>query len=698
MKTKRPYYLMLTLIMVAGLSTTSCVQNDNPIVADVSSGVQSNKAKEPTIDRMGVLVTADVPTAVIGTFDEGTTGASLVKRLPKTTASIDADTRMVILSGSMFDNMAAALDPEVMKAAVRLTMDGGYICLTNPTNEQASVFGLTYLLSLLALEETDIEQLFDITREEATEAAQSSPRLERMKMRMANMQRVARTRADDEDMDMNAPFAEMIILGSNDYFMQEPFEENFTSYVSESDENGNSTDPQVVTGKMTRTAAISGMLADAAAQWLNDTEKSYQQAAARRTMTRASGSSNINELMNASETFTYNGDICFTDDDASTMRRYNRVNMKVSSWGVHNIDANKDYYYLKQNVTLCMGDRNGSKIFYPTRGENYWYPATNFGEYNRWYGAFLSKYATSMDLTGSGSIHLEAAAPNTDNNSSTTTVTTGTSHSTTETVGITWGASGGANASGPMGSFSVGGSYSVGTTNGSSFSVGMSQTTKELGVKKNTVGTKVAWTYTGALPQYYEREGDYIYYCHQTPAAILVNDADVSQEICWSVDNPSGQYTVNITSSPQTAVLVYVYKNVDGYENAPRKYVYNNDADATYTHNLLEPNRAMQSWRMYITIDEWVSSPIVGAQGELESNIRNAFPDLYASTFRIADKTATSLNTIGYIVKASKEIMTNNVDILQSYARSWGIKKFTIHWRCDDRNVTTREGLTIIAD
>jgi hypothetical protein len=697
MKTKRPYYLMLTLIMVAGLSTTSCVQNDNPIVADVSSGVQSDKAKEPTIDRMGVLVTADVPTAVIGTLDEGTTGASLVKRLPKTTASIDADTRMVILSGSMFDNMDA-LDPEVMKAAVRLTMDGGYICLTNPTNEQAGVFGLTYLLSLLALEETDIEQLFDITSEEATEAAQSSPRLERMKMRMANMQRVARTRADDEDMDMNAPFAEMIILGSNDYFMQEPFEENFTSYVSESDENGNSTDPQVVTGKMTRTAAISGMLADAAAQWLNDTEKSYQQAAARRTKTRASGSSNINELMNASETFTYNGDICFTDDDASTMRRYNRVNMKVSSWGVHNIDANKDYYYLKQNVTLCMGDRNGSKIFYPTRGENYWYTATNFGEYNRWYGAFLSKYATSMDLTGSGSIHLEAAAPNTDNNSSTTTVTTGTSHSTTETVGITWGASGGANASGPMGSFSVGGSYSVGTTNGSSFSVGMSQTTKELGVKKNTVGTKVAWTYTGALPQYYEREGDLIYYCHQTPAAILVNDADVSQEICWSVDNPSGQYTVNITSSPQTAVLMFVYKKEDGYKNAPRKYVYNNDADATYTHNLLEPNRAMQSWRMYITIDEWVSSPIVGAQGELESNIRNAFPDLYASTFRIADKTATSLNTIGYIVKASKEIMTNNVDILQSYARSWGIKKFTIHWRCDDRNVTTREGLTIIAD
>jgi hypothetical protein len=35
---------------------------------------------------------------------------------------------------------------------------------------------------------------------------------------------------------------------------------------------------------------------------------------------------------------------------------------------------------------------------------------------------------------------------------------------------------------------------------------------------------------------------------------------------------------------------------------------------------------------------------------------------------------------------------------LQSYAKSWGIKKFTIHWRCDDRNVTTREGFTVTAD
>ena len=98
---------------------------------------------------------------------------------------------------------------------------------------------------------------------------------------------------------------------------------------------------------------------------------------------------------------------------------------------------------------------------------------------------------------------------------------------------------------------------------------------------------------------------------------------------------------------------------------------------------------------MYITIDEWEASPVVGALGELESSIRNAFPDLYANVFTIADKTPTSLNTISYIVKYTKQLFTQNIDILQSYAKSWGIKRYTIHWRCDDMSVTTREGFTV---
>jgi hypothetical protein len=303
-----------------------------------------------------------------------------------------------------------------------------------------------------------------------------------------------------------------------------------------------------------------------------------------------------------------------------------------------------------------------------------------------------------MDLAGSGSIMLEAATPSTDNSSQTTSISIGSSTSQTVTNGISWSGSLGASPAGPLGNLSVGGSYSVGTTAGTSFTMGMTQTHRDFGVTKNTSGNTVTWTYKGAMPQYYENHGNTIYYCHQTPADILVNDCDVSEDICWSVGNPSGQYTLGITSAPQTAAMLYVYKEQKGYKNAPHKYEYTTTETANYTHTLLEPNRAMQTWRMNLTIDEWEGSPIGGVLGDLEDVVRKGFPDLYANVFKIADKTATSLNTITYIVNYSKQIFGQREDILKSYAKSYGVKKFTIHWSCDDLNVKTREGFTVTAE
>jgi hypothetical protein len=46
-------------------------------------------------------------------------------------------------------------------------------------------------------------------------------------------------------------------------------------------------------------------------------------------------------------------------------------------------------------------------------------------------------------------------------------------------------------------------------------------------------------------------------------------------------------------------------------------------------------------------------------------------------------------------ISASKDIFLNQEDILQSDARNFGIKTFTINWRCDNRNIKLKEGLTI---
>ena len=685
---------MLALLMLLGLA--SCTESDSPVSYEGIEVEKTPDLTEPTEDQKNVMVTADLPTAVLRPFDEGTTGAALVSRLSKVTNAITPETRMVLLRGDLFKLDNPDITENEMLDIARLYLNGGYVAVERQTGEQTASFALMFLAAILTVEEADLEQMFDIDKAAATRAAQHSETVERLMSRQRNLQ-AATTRGSGESLD--ELFAEMIVLGSTDYFMQEPLPDETTVYTHSSDADGNETAPEAVTTKIERTPFVSGLLADAAAEWLNEVEKRQQQSATPHALTRASGSTAINEMMDASETFTYSGAVDWKTWDNRTKHYINRVLTTVRSWGIHNMESNKDYYYVKQNVTLRMGAEGAWKIFFPVSGANYWYDATNYSSYNRWYGSFLSQYETSMNLTGNGNIHLEASVPNTDNNSQTTNITIGSSTSNTTTSGISWGASGGANASGPMGSINIGGSYSEGTTTGTSFSMSMSQTNKDFGVRKNTSGNKVTWTYKGTLPQYYEHEtSSNISYCHQTPANILVNDCDVANEICWSVSNPSGQYTVDITSAPQTAAIVYVYKKKDGYKNAPHKYEYATASTENYTHKLIEPNRAMQNWRMYITIDEWSVSPVVGAQGDLESNIRHAFPDLYANVFTIADKTPTSLNTIGYIVKHTKRLFTQNIDILQSYAKSWGIKQYTIHWRCDDTNVSSREGFSVKVD
>lgn len=688
---KPAFKIMLLALTLASLA--SCNKDNTPIITPSEMTKDFPAILEPTSDQMGVRVTANIPTAVPAPFESNTAGAALVRRLPSAvTTAIGTDTKMVMLKGSYFEANAADLDKNLMRQMTQVYMNGGYVALERPTGYQLLAFTLTLLTNVLEIEADDYEDTFDLEEAEATSIAAQSPQIARIKSRCENIRGITTRGGDDDDEDiLGTVWAELIIFSDTDYFMQEPFEEKITALFHSEDAEGGMSDQQAVTvDAPERTPAICGYMADAAAEWLDSVEKANEPSTAKSLLTRAGGSSAINELLDASEAFTFYGKVSFRDWDNDLRASFDRVKMTVRSWGVHDMENNKDYYYVKQNVTLSMA---GS--YWPLEN-NYFYTATNYGSYNRWYGTFLSQYDTSLDLSGKGSIHLEAASPNTDNGSSSTSVNIGSSTSHTTTVGLTWGASAGVTGGGPMGSFSVGGSYSEGTTKGTSFSMGLTNTHKDLSVKKNTSGNKVSWTYKGTLPQFYVeyKDGSY-WFRHQQAPDILVNDCDVANEACWSVDNPGGSYSVNIESTPQTAALLYIYYKQDGYINPTRKYEYCTTDKASYDHSLLEPNRAMQTWRMNITIDEWEGSPVIGAQGELESNIRTAFPDLYANVFTIADKTPTNLFTINAIVKYTKNIFSNRLDILQSYARSWGIKKFTIHWSCDDLNVKTREGFTV---
>ena len=355
----------------------------------------------PTDDQMSVTVTEDLPTAVLGTFDEGTTGAALVNRLPVVTDHIGPETRLVLVPGSMFDGNGMSADD--IDGLVRLSLDGGYLAIERPTAQQLLNFAVLYAAKLVELQQLQYEETFNLDSGTAAAAAARSQVVERFQVRQANIQQMATTRAAGDN--LNDVVAEMIIFGPTDYFMQEPFNDETTTYVHTEDSEGNTTNAEAVTTKTERTAYISGTLADAAADWLNakvtDNDDEQEQSAPRRAMHRAGGSA-INDIMDASEEFTYNEAIDWRNWNNETQHYTNRVNMIVRSWGVHNMESNKDFYYLKQNVTLRMGDENGWKIFLPTKSDVWWYNATNYGSYNYWYGSFLSQYITSINLTGSG--------------------------------------------------------------------------------------------------------------------------------------------------------------------------------------------------------------------------------------------------------------------------------------------------------
>ncbi len=694
--------ILEVLMLVMTLGMVSCA-DDDMVKNGVDNVIDTPDSPAPTEDQLRTKVTADLPAYVHSPFDEGSTGAALVKRLPLVTGEFMPDTRFALLKGSDFDEGSTLTQEDILDMA-RVYLRGGYIGLERPTVLQASKFLMALMVGVTTLKQQDYERTFGMSGTAAAAAARRSQAVERLNTRMENVRQMAQAQRDvttraegktDENatphsQGENEVMSEMVIFNPIGYFMQRPFEAESKAYVHSMNSEGNVTEPQAVTVKTTRTPYISGLMADAVAAWLNDMLKPQGNTSA--ALRRANATGAINELMSACETFTYSTSIDARNEQNETISYKDRINMTVRSWNVHNIDDNKDFYYLQQDVKLMMGeDQYGYGIFtFPGNSVHEWTTASNYGDYNRWYGSFLSQYKTSMNLTGSGgTIKLEASAPSTENGGVTTQVMVMTDASKSTSVGYALGGTGiGTELRGNAGI-----SLSFGTTDMTMFSVGDNTSVSALTRKANTNKTKVSWTYEGSLPGYYEddiTEPGSIIHCHEKVTAILVNDADVTQEICWSVADPTGAYTVNMESTPQTAALLYVFKKNDG-EDAPHQYEYTTSATSNFSHTLLEPCRVVQTWRMYITIDEWMDEPVAGAMSKLESTLLDAFSDAYAAQFQVGDVTAESMDAINCVIQYCKNTFDQNYDVLQGYAQNLGIKKFSIYWRCDDRNIETQE-------
>ena len=316
-----------------GATFTACVDHSDNPVYHVDNVVTPEEYVEPTTDQMAVLVTGELYAAVVGTFDDNSTGAALIRRLPLIQSDIDYDANFVLMKGSDFQN-GSSLSDEQMYQSVIAYMSGGYIAIERPTLRQLENFDDAFFEAAIELQEDLLEENFDLNAEEAAAAARSTAQADRMKTRMSNVRRYANRAGVNGE---NEVMAELLIFGPIDYFYMEPFNTKATITTQTQDGDGPLSEPVKETFKQERNGYRNGLMADVAAQWLNDTEaRLFGTEAAARALTRADGNAAINNMISASETFTFSGQMYWRDHKNVNQWADGRVQQTIRSWGVHN--------------------------------------------------------------------------------------------------------------------------------------------------------------------------------------------------------------------------------------------------------------------------------------------------------------------------------------------------------------------------
>ena len=287
--------MMLAATLLGGALSlfTACVKEDN-----TSSPTTDPSTDWEKTDQLQVKVTADVPTAVLSSFDAKSMGGALVRRLPKTTSSLDADTKMVLIKGEDILNRPMTEWFEVAKIYLR----GGYIAVEKPHNahlvsvmEQLSA-KLAQATHAILTEDDGSGIIINYNPSNSQSANAVNAEAERFKVRIANINAKSGHRAASDEAQ---PVAEMVIFSRMGYYQCAPYGTRTITYTVTNKDGSNSTKTKTITQEYDQCS--SGYLADGAAYWLNNRDAAQQ---VRRASNRADGGDAINSLMSASEEHT----------------------------------------------------------------------------------------------------------------------------------------------------------------------------------------------------------------------------------------------------------------------------------------------------------------------------------------------------------------------------------------------------------
>ena len=665
MKTKNCNYLFSAILIGIAMMMTGCVKED---IASNDNGGGTNPT-DVNVDELNVKVTADMPTAVLSSFDENSMGAALVRRLNIKTNEVTSDTKMILIKG---EDIKSRPITEWFQAA-KIYLQGGYIAVEKPRN--AHLVEVAEQLST-KLEQATVELMTQSGHVTITPPKQQSGNAinsdaARINARVANIKSMAATRsgADDEA----KPVAEMVIFSPMGYYQCEPHQGVLVS-SSDIDEDGN----EVVKEEIHNpdyTKRSSGCLADGAAMWLNTKNA---QTPTNKVTNRADGQGAINELMDASEEHYYQRYLTAKDWNGQYRDKPNGFTETIRVWGSHNMKTNKDYYFVEQKALSAVGGQQegdarfdvNKTLYVGPYKEDEWIDANydyKGDHYTGYYGAWWQHGEYSLNLVGSGTIKLEDALPTTDNNTTSTSIAVGETHSETNTVGVSMG----------MVGFnpSVGLNYSCGWTNGTSYTMTTTTNTKEIAVQKNTEANKVIWKYHIGKDPFDDSSTDN----HKMAPAAVTTDVNMDNQACWSVEKPEGKYTLEVTSNSYMRSMWTDKDDWTCWDNS-------SPHAENSKYELIEPNRAEQTWHMDVTFPEIGQPGHEGQKGLLTQYLEKQFPDLYQTKLSLADKTAESENTIKILVNQADYLLhnTDGGQTLREYALDLGISQYTIKWFTTD--------------
>lgn len=693
---------MLAAILTFGASVfTAC--SDDDVNNSPSGPTRSTITPEPTTDQLEVMVTADMPMAVLSNFDENSMGGALVKRVSKTTSDIEDNTKFVLFKG----NDITSISNEQWLKIFRVYLNGGYIGIERATNIEMLAFAVVMGFGIGMVQNEMLEENgVEITNRTSspTETRSVTSELQR---RIGNARALTRAAAnddaanDDVEDELDEIGFEMFIMSMDKAFSQVPCNAEEAASVTFTDEEGNETITETKVQHLLN-AYHYGLLADGAAAFLNQEEKNKAEAAAEtRALTRGGAEQAMNDVLNCSDEFVISHSLAAIDPMGKIVRREKMGTTTIRSWSVHDFGSHQDFYYIDEKVVVRMGGKNSDynkTLYWGPYSSDEWFDNRFFGvegdtennnvgygerSYTNYYGSWLSQIKHSLDLKGNGDIILESSLPATDNSSRSASITVGTSDATSETSGWNVGFSGGYNNA----SFSFGYSSSTSTTHTNSFSKTIGETSNSLKVMRNTTDTQVTFDYQEGIMI------DWIWdpLQHDVAPDILTNDCEVNNMACWRVKNPSDSYQLELSTRHETKCLT-----VGIFDNHKHGNRWTYAKTWNHSYELKQPCRYMGTWNCEIITKGANRQP--NATKEFREFLQESVLETpFKARFNVAERAKGELDVVrNLITNISNQIKegTRKRRSIDNVARDLGIESFTITWYSDDPDETTEYSIS----